>query len=339
MTQGTLPISVIMPMRDAAAHASAAIRQTRSLDPQPAEIIIVLDGCRDSTKSLVMAASAGMRNLQLIELDEGVGPGGARNAGLTLATERFIWFCDCDDTWEPGILSALYTAAQRAGADVSICAAWSQRDGSASKRNAPSLSMKRIAGEVAICGEALRWLLNGDVSGHVWNKLIRRSLLGPAPFSDLQMHEDLYAMLDVLAGADRVVATRQRLYTYVQGREYRQAVDNRNIRALVSVRDHARQIVATNFNQSRYWRALACFEARAIAIAILQIASRAEYMNNELHDITEWARSAIRTPGFTELIRRRDFLAVSFAALAIVRFERLPYLGYRLVRKSRASGG
>lgn len=110
-------VSVIVPARDAAATLGALLDALAAQDPLPGglavEVVIADDGSTDTTAAIARAHPVVDRLVQA----GGVGPGGARNAAITVAGGAVLAFTDADCVPEPGWLRAA-TAALDAGADV-----------------------------------------------------------------------------------------------------------------------------------------------------------------------------------------------------------------------------
>jgi glycosyltransferase involved in cell wall biosynthesis len=76
----------------------------------PAEIVVVDDGSRDTTRKIV-AAEYGT-TVTLIQQNNS-GPAKARNAGIRATTAEFVAFLDADDWWEPTKLEKQLKAFER----------------------------------------------------------------------------------------------------------------------------------------------------------------------------------------------------------------------------------
>ena len=98
-----LPVSVVIPtFRDGEAlrRALASVAgQTRAAS----EVLVVDDAGGDPAIRAIISDFPSLP-LTLIELDENVGPGGARNAGIKTARMPFVAFLDADDEWHPSKL-------------------------------------------------------------------------------------------------------------------------------------------------------------------------------------------------------------------------------------------
>ncbi len=90
-------MSVIIPTyRDGTALRRALISiENQTL--QPSQIIVVDDASSDRNAETVCAATG--LNVQLIALQKNVGPGEARNVGISASREPFVAFLDADDEW------------------------------------------------------------------------------------------------------------------------------------------------------------------------------------------------------------------------------------------------
>lgn len=96
-------ISVIIPTFNAEATVDKAIRSVLEQDFAPHEILIVDDCSEDGTLERVRQFEDD--RIEVIALEENVGPGAARNVGLERASGEFVAFLDADDTWREDKLS------------------------------------------------------------------------------------------------------------------------------------------------------------------------------------------------------------------------------------------
>ncbi|CAN5489577.1 mycofactocin biosynthesis glycosyltransferase MftF [soil metagenome] len=92
--------TVVVPVRD---RAEELARLLASVEPgRP--VIVVDDASRHPERVAAVAARAGA---QLIALDENIGPGGARNAGMARVTTPFVVFVDSDIVLDADTVSVL----------------------------------------------------------------------------------------------------------------------------------------------------------------------------------------------------------------------------------------
>ncbi|MEO0818180.1 MAG: glycosyltransferase family 2 protein [Pseudomonadota bacterium] len=111
-------VSVIMAAWTAADFIAPAIQSVLAQDHVDLELIVVDDASGDTTVQAAREAGAGDPRLKVERLDVNGGPSAARNRAMDLATGRYIAVVDCDDSLEPGRLSALVAFADDTGADI-----------------------------------------------------------------------------------------------------------------------------------------------------------------------------------------------------------------------------
>ncbi|MCU0635699.1 MAG: glycosyltransferase [Gemmatimonadaceae bacterium] len=108
--------SVVIPARDAAAFVTEAIASAHAQVPAPVRVIVVDDGSVDETGRIAHGAGAHVVRCG------GVGPGAARNAGVTAADTHYVAFLDADDCWAPSHAALCLDAMRVTGAGVAFSA-------------------------------------------------------------------------------------------------------------------------------------------------------------------------------------------------------------------------
>jgi glycosyltransferase involved in cell wall biosynthesis len=110
----TAPVSVIVPVRNAAAHLPAALASVLSQRPAPAECIVIDGGSTDG--SVAIAEAHGARILH----QEGRGLAAARNQAIRASLHPWIAFCDGDDRWADHSLALRMQALQANPASCAV---------------------------------------------------------------------------------------------------------------------------------------------------------------------------------------------------------------------------
>jgi len=98
-----LPVTAIVPTRDAAAHLSTALATVAAATPAET---IVIDGASNDDSIAIARRASGVRVLS----QRSRGLAAARNEAISAATQPMIAFCDADDRWVEGGLDALHGA-------------------------------------------------------------------------------------------------------------------------------------------------------------------------------------------------------------------------------------
>ncbi len=103
----SLPVSVVIPVRNGRSYLPLAIDSVRGQSLRPAELLVVDDGSTDGSADL--AESRGARVIRLPHSGVCV----ARNAGIREATSPWIALLDHDDEWLPDKLERQWAALAR----------------------------------------------------------------------------------------------------------------------------------------------------------------------------------------------------------------------------------
>ncbi|MCU1579407.1 MAG: hypothetical protein JWP19_1611 [Rhodoglobus sp.] len=90
-------VSVILPVYNGARHIRTAIESIVAQGTQPHEVIIIDDGGKDETMSII--ASMDLPFPVIMIAQKNAGQSAARNAGIRRATGEFLAFLDQDDQW------------------------------------------------------------------------------------------------------------------------------------------------------------------------------------------------------------------------------------------------
>ena len=117
-------VSAVIPTRDRPELLRRAIAAVLEQDhPGPVEVIVVYDRSTPDASLAGRSRTAGgaERTVRVVANDRQPGLAGARNTGILAAGGELIGFCDDDDEWLPGKLTAQVAALDRSGADFACC--------------------------------------------------------------------------------------------------------------------------------------------------------------------------------------------------------------------------
>lgn len=110
-------VTMIVPGRDVAAFAPAALDSLRAQTDDRWRAVLIDDGSADDTGAIFAAATAADDRFVLVRHDASLGLGAARNAGLALVDTPYTGFLDADDELMPDALSTLVGTLERTGSD------------------------------------------------------------------------------------------------------------------------------------------------------------------------------------------------------------------------------
>lgn len=118
-------LSVVIPAYNAEKYLKRCIDSVeKSLENARAtadsEVIVINDGSKDRTSDICIEFQKEYANVKIINLDD-QGVSAARNAGLKIATGKYIGFVDADDAVDIDMFEKLLSIAEMENADIVGC--------------------------------------------------------------------------------------------------------------------------------------------------------------------------------------------------------------------------
>lgn len=198
-------VSVVIPVYNIEQHLQQCLDSLMAQTLSDLEIICVNDGSTDTSLQILEKYAAYDNRLQVVSQTNS-GPGVARNAGMELATGKYIIFLDSDDWFEPSFLEKLVNKAEHTKADVTICRA--VEFDTDSSRELPSewmLKTRYLPGDVFAPKDIAKYIFQFTY-GMPWDKLYLRSFIFQSGlrFPALRNSEDLAFVFPSLLSANRI---------------------------------------------------------------------------------------------------------------------------------------
>ena len=195
-----MKLSIIVPVYNTQGYVPRCVDSLLAQGTEDYEIILINDGSKDHSLSVIQSYEKRYpEKIRVLDLTNG-GQGRARNRALEIARGDYIGFADSDDWVDARMFSSLLTAAEVAGADLAVCDSWRvAEDGTKTYEKACPQEHPLAA------------------AGSVWNKLIRRDLIGEIRFPEGVWYEDLAFTAKVLSRAQKTVYIPEALYFYRSG--------------------------------------------------------------------------------------------------------------------------
>ncbi|MFT4258797.1 glycosyltransferase family 2 protein [Microbacterium sp.] len=192
-------VTIIVPGRDVAAFAPAALDSLRAQTEPRWQAILVDDGSVDETGAIFSDAASSDARFRMLRNDEPRGLGAARNLGLDHVDTPLLGFLDGDDELTPTALARLTGTLDTTGSDFAVAAYTRARfDGTA---YAPGRVQPWVAAATSPERLGTTILAHPQASGNIvaWSKISRTAFWGDLRFPEGVAYED------------QVIA--QRLYT------------------------------------------------------------------------------------------------------------------------------
>ena len=203
-------ISVIVPVYKVEPYLDRCVQSILRQTFRAFELILVDDGSPDGCPAMCDGWAKQDRRIRVLHKENG-GLSSARNAGLAVATGRYISFVDSDDWIEPQMLEYLWNLLQaHPEAQIAQCEAIISKD------QTPAQAQPQE--EIAVFDQTgmldYFFRIHGEASNTaVWNKLYARDILQGFSFVPT-LNEDVEASYEFFQRASHMVVSNQELYHY-----------------------------------------------------------------------------------------------------------------------------
>ncbi|GAA4967591.1 hypothetical protein GCM10023225_07710 [Kineococcus glutinatus] len=312
-----------MPVFNDAEHLPSAIDRVLGQRGVEVQLVLVDDGSTDGSRGIAEEAARRDERVTALLLPANGGVAAARRRGVEAASGDWIWFVDSDDHWPDDAAACLVGAAAAAnGADVVVADALLVPT-SGAPRTIPAPRLPAHTGP-----QAVGLLLQGVVTGHLWNKLFRRSLLLGVDFPPARVQSDLALVANALAAAGTVTFCGRQVYEYRKRTGSIITSRHRRVESLAVVEQTVVD-AALRAGVAPTGAELTYFRLRYIALSGMKDALSGAYDEAESRALVAAARRRIGVTGLTLLARRRD-KRIALAALAYApRRVQLHFVGRR----------
>lgn len=210
-------LSLVIPMYNVELYIERCLNSciNQNLSPNEYEIIVINDGSKDNSLSIVEKIVQKYTNIHVISQING-GLSSARNTGLKNARGKYIWFIDSDDWIEPNVLKTLYDAASQNDLDI-LRFAWNIVDEKNQKYSDSSDAIHMPIYNECLSGIEYTKKVLGTVL-YVPSFLYRREYLLEHSFFFKQgiTYEDVEFNTRIIPPASRVMSIPQICYNYFQ---------------------------------------------------------------------------------------------------------------------------
>jgi glycosyltransferase involved in cell wall biosynthesis len=116
-------VSVVIPAYNAEAYIATSLRGVTAQAYRNLEIIVVDDGSRDATATIVRSLAADDPRIKL-QQQQNAGVAAARNRGIEASSGDLVAPLDADDLWQPSKIERQVAVMQRGSPKVGLVYAW-----------------------------------------------------------------------------------------------------------------------------------------------------------------------------------------------------------------------
>ena len=122
MNKGQALISIIIPVYNSEKYLATALESAKNQTYQNIEIILVDDGSTDNSITILEKYALSDNRIKIIsQTNQGISA--ARNAGIKMATGKYITFLDSDDFLSRDAIEKMVTAIENNYVDFVVCQA------------------------------------------------------------------------------------------------------------------------------------------------------------------------------------------------------------------------
>lgn len=214
-------LTIVIPVYNGANYIQSCLKNLEAQTYHDWEAIFVNDGSTDDTKEVLECYAVPYEKCRVIHKKNG-GTAQTRNAGLDVASGKYITFLDVDDELDPHMYEILVRMMEESGADLGVCSYYFkvERDGDEPYLEEKSYPSCVLRGRNAI-REKLVELWDRDMLHNVWNKIYRMDLIRDKSIRYRDGHvytEDRVFNRAYIENSTSMALTDKCLYYYVRER-------------------------------------------------------------------------------------------------------------------------
>ncbi|WP_417940016.1 glycosyltransferase family 2 protein [Flavobacterium sp. RS13.1] len=203
-------VSVIVPIYNVEVYLRECIDSVINQTLKDIEIILVDDGATDKSGSICDEYALIDNRIKVLHKING-GLSDARNAGLEIATAKYVSFIDSDDWVEPDFVEKLYNGCIQNKAEIACCG----RIYECESYNYIKYTLNKET--IYTQTEAIKHMLKGDTMDVAsWDKMYERRFFDKYKFPKGEIHEDMAIIFDIFLEISKCVHVASPLYHYRQ---------------------------------------------------------------------------------------------------------------------------
>ena len=211
-------VSVIIPVYNVEKYLGECLDSVLGQTLRDIEVICVDDGSTDGSPAMLEKYAARDSRVKVLR-QENSGAGAARNAGLSVASGDYLFFCDPDDWCDRNMLRDMHRRAIKDKCDV-VLAGMIRHDCVLSHYSFSYPSRKLARLPRVFPGRDACDFIFVAARANPWNKLFRRAFVHERKilFQEQKRENDLFFSYVTIALAERIGVVDDAYYHYRMGR-------------------------------------------------------------------------------------------------------------------------
>lgn len=209
-------ISVIIPVHNVAKILERCVESVRTQIYPNLEIILVDDGSTDMSGTFCDVFAKKDHRVKVIH-QSNQGLSAARNAGLKIATGKWVTFVDSDDWLAPDTIDILHRLCYDNKLKMSICSFREVTDADLASSEFSDPSAKSSSSKILSTMDCLEAMLcERGFSMSAWGKLYARELFDLVKYPEHRLYEDVGTTYQLVVQCDQIAITDYPGYNYYQ---------------------------------------------------------------------------------------------------------------------------
>ncbi|MBV8148132.1 MAG: glycosyltransferase [Candidatus Eremiobacteraeota bacterium] len=119
-----MKLRIVIPAYNEAARIASTLTDYCTEFRKVATVVVVANGCSDTTAAVVRGIQTEFENLALIDIPNAIGKGGAVRVGLAGGDEPYVGFVDADGSTSAAEFMRLFRQLEESGADALVGSRW-----------------------------------------------------------------------------------------------------------------------------------------------------------------------------------------------------------------------
>lgn len=204
-------ISVVVPVYNVEKYFDNCVESLVNQTYSELEIILVDDGSSDGCPQMCDEWAGKDTRIKVIHKTNG-GLSDARNAGMKIATGKYISFIDSDDYIALDFFETLLSVMKKENSDIVECGVVKFYEDSRFEKYSDDLAVTTFETESALSG----LIAENPFHQHVWNKLYKTKLVKDIPYAFGKLNEDEFWTYQAFGRAQKVSKINKTMYYYFQ---------------------------------------------------------------------------------------------------------------------------
>lgn len=204
-------ISVIIPIYNVEQYIHECMNSVMNQTYTNLEIILVDDGSTDNCPAICDEYAMKDSRIKVIHKENG-GLSDARNAGLEIATGKYIGYVDSDDYIALDMYECLYKACEENDAEIAVCRFHTFTDQVQLSENV--VNRNKVYSNQEILSAYIDETVEELITPSAWSKLYRKDCIQGLEFPKGKLCEDIVYTTKAFYNAAKVIYVGRELYFY-----------------------------------------------------------------------------------------------------------------------------